>query len=94
MANQQKHISYELDDIEATTIKFKLKDSSTKMSNPRQPVFTLDHNVQDTSETNLNKYAGIEEFAALEILDVSSNQVQSLTFSQNLALFGIDDIPP
>ena len=32
MANQQKHISYELGDIEETTIKFKLKDSSTKMS--------------------------------------------------------------
>ncbi len=34
-----------------------------KMANPRQPVFTLDHNVQDKSETNLNKYASIEEFA-------------------------------
>ena len=35
---------------------------ATKMANPRQPVFTLDHNVQDTSETNLKKYAGIEAF--------------------------------
>ena len=34
-----------------------------KMANPRQPVFTLDHNVQDTSEANLKKYAGIEAFA-------------------------------
>ena len=34
-----------------------------KMAHSRQPVFTLDHNVQDTSETNLNKYAGIEAFA-------------------------------
>ena len=33
-----------------------------KMANPRQPVFTLDHNVQDKSETNLKKYAGIEAF--------------------------------
>ena len=32
------------------------------MSNPRQPVFTLDHNVQDTSEANLMKYINIEEF--------------------------------
>jgi len=31
--------------------------------NPRQPVFTLDHNVQDKSEENLNKYLKIEEFA-------------------------------
>ena len=36
--------------------------SASKMANPRQPVFTLDHNVQDKSETNLKKYAGIEAF--------------------------------
>ncbi|MBC8311577.1 MAG: homoaconitase [Candidatus Marinimicrobia bacterium] len=41
--------------------KFKAIGAS-KMANPRQPVFTLDHNVQDTSETNLKKYAGIEAF--------------------------------
>ncbi len=34
-----------------------------KMANPRQPVFTLDHNIQDTSEKNLQKYAKIETFA-------------------------------
>ncbi|MCF7823065.1 MAG: homoaconitase [Candidatus Marinimicrobia bacterium] len=34
-----------------------------KVAKPRQPVYTLDHNVQDTSETNLKKYAGIEAFA-------------------------------
>ncbi|HID39473.1 MAG TPA: homoaconitase, partial [Calditrichaeota bacterium] len=34
-----------------------------KISNPRQPVFTLDHNIQDTSEKNLQKYAKIEAFA-------------------------------
>ena len=28
---------------------------ATKMANPRQPVFTLDHNVQDTSKSNLEK---------------------------------------
>jgi len=35
---------------------------ATKMANPRQPVFTLDHNVQDTSNENLKKYASIEQF--------------------------------
>ena len=35
---------------------------ATKMSNPRQPVFTLDHNVQDKSEENLKKYSSIEQF--------------------------------
>ncbi|GAB4168526.1 MAG: hypothetical protein Kow00108_01630 [Calditrichia bacterium] len=34
-----------------------------KMANPRQPVFALDHNVQDKSEANLKKYAGIQAFA-------------------------------
>ena len=33
-----------------------------RMANPRQPVFTLDHNVQDKSEENLQKYRRIEEF--------------------------------
>ena len=35
---------------------------ATKMANPRQPVFTLDHNVQDKSNQNLKKYASIEKF--------------------------------
>ena len=33
-----------------------------KMANPRQPIFTLDHNVQDKSDENLQKYASIEKF--------------------------------
>lgn len=33
------------------------------IANPRQPVFTLDHNVQDTGEKNLQKYKKIELFA-------------------------------
>ena len=37
---------------------------ATKVSDPRQPVYALDHNVTDTSEKNLAKYAGIEAFAA------------------------------
>jgi homoaconitate hydratase len=36
---------------------------ASRVHNPRQIVFTLDHNVQDTSETNLHKYAKIEAFA-------------------------------
>jgi homoaconitate hydratase len=34
-----------------------------RVADPSQPVFTLDHNVQDTSEKNLAKYRRIEEFA-------------------------------
>ena len=34
-----------------------------KLANPRQVVFTLDHNIQDKSEKNLEKYKKIENFA-------------------------------
>jgi len=34
-----------------------------KVADSAQPVFTLDHNVQDTSEDNLAKYGRIREFA-------------------------------
>ncbi len=37
---------------------------ATRVADPSQPVFTLDHNVQDTSEENLAKYRRIEEFAS------------------------------
>jgi len=40
-----------------------------KIANPRQAVFTLDHNVQDKSEANLKKYAKIEEFAKMMDVD-------------------------
>ncbi|MCE1188630.1 MAG: homoaconitase, partial [Ignavibacteria bacterium] len=36
---------------------------ATKLYNPAQVVTALDHNVQDVSETNLAKYAKIENFA-------------------------------
>ncbi len=36
---------------------------ATRLHNPRQVVHTLDHNVQDKSEKNLNKYKKIEEFS-------------------------------
>ncbi|MHC1739316.1 MAG: homoaconitase [Ignavibacteriaceae bacterium] len=36
---------------------------ATKLFNPRQVVHTLDHNVQDKTEKNLEKYKKIEEFS-------------------------------
>ena len=36
---------------------------ATKFANPRQVVHTLDHNIQDKSETNLEKYRKIEAFS-------------------------------
>ncbi len=36
---------------------------ATKLANPRQVVHTLDHNIQDKSEKNLEKYRRIEEFS-------------------------------
>jgi len=36
---------------------------ATRVADPTQPVFALDHNVQDRSEANLEKYASIEAFA-------------------------------
>jgi homoaconitate hydratase len=35
-----------------------------RIKNPGQPVFTLDHNIQDLGEDNQAKYAAIAEFAA------------------------------
>jgi len=40
-----------------------------KIADPRQVVFTLDHNVQDKSKNNLKKYAKIEEFAKMMDVD-------------------------
>ncbi|KAI9020067.1 hypothetical protein CLU79DRAFT_804794 [Phycomyces nitens] len=36
---------------------------ATKFYNPKQPVFALDHDVQNKSEKNVTKYANIEKFA-------------------------------
>ena len=36
---------------------------ATKLANPRQVVHTLDHNIQDTGEKNLEKYQKIENFS-------------------------------
>ena len=36
---------------------------------PKQPVFILDHDIQNTSEANLSKYRSIEEFATQQGVD-------------------------
>jgi len=36
---------------------------ATKFANPRQVVHTLDHNIQDKSENNIEKYTKIEKFS-------------------------------
>jgi homoaconitate hydratase len=40
-----------------------------RISDPRQPVFAIDHDIQNTSEANLAKYAGIEAFAREQGVD-------------------------
>jgi len=40
-----------------------------RVANPRQPVFTLDHNIQDQSEANISKYKQIQDFAAKHGID-------------------------
>ncbi|KAJ6577350.1 homoaconitase [Mycena capillaripes] len=42
---------------------------ATRIQNPVQPVFTLDHDVQNRSAKNLSKYASIEKFARQHKID-------------------------
>ncbi len=42
---------------------------ASKIHDPKQPVFTLDHDIQNTSETNLAKYRDIEVFAKEQGVD-------------------------
>ncbi len=42
---------------------------ASRVADKRQIVFTLDHNVQDTSEANVAKYKKIEEFAGQHKID-------------------------
>lgn len=51
------------DNTAAVLLKYE-KLGAARVHDPRQPVFALDHNIQDTSESNLAKYAKIEKFAA------------------------------
>ena len=50
------------DNTGAVIPKFKSIGAS-KIANPRQVVHTLDHNIQDTSEKNLEKYKNIQAFS-------------------------------
>jgi homoaconitate hydratase len=50
------------DNTSAVMAKFKAIGAAT-LSDPRQPVFALDHDIQNTSEENLGKYRKIEAFA-------------------------------
>ncbi len=56
------------DNTAAVIPKFK-NIGAKKVANPQQIVFTLDHNVQDTSEKNLTKYKNIENFASVMGID-------------------------
>ena len=51
------------DNTGAVMPKFTEAIGGTRVADPAQPVFALDHNVQDRSEANLAKYARIEAFA-------------------------------
>ncbi|MCC6950274.1 MAG: homoaconitase [Phycisphaerales bacterium] len=42
---------------------------ATKIADPRQPVFAIDHDIQNTTPENLGKYAKIEKFAAEHGID-------------------------
>ena len=42
---------------------------ATQVRNPRQIVFTLDHDIQNTGDANLKKYQQIEAFAEKHSID-------------------------
>ncbi|TAM48428.1 MAG: homoaconitase [Acidobacteria bacterium] len=42
---------------------------ATRIADPAQPVFTLDHDIQNTSEANVAKYRAIEAFARQHRID-------------------------
>ncbi len=50
------------DNSSAVMKKFK-SIGATRIFDPRQPVFALDHDIQNTTEENLSKYKSIEKFA-------------------------------
>jgi homoaconitate hydratase len=56
------------DNTSAVLKKFKAIGAS-KVKNPRQPVFALDHDIQNTAEDNLKKYRAIETFAHSQGID-------------------------
>jgi homoaconitate hydratase len=56
------------DNTSAVLKKFKAIGAS-KVKNARQPVFALDHDIQNTAEDNLKKYRAIETFAHSQGID-------------------------
>lgn len=56
------------DNTSAVIKKFKSLGAK-RVFNHRQPVFVLDHDIQNTSEENLKKYAAIESFAREQHID-------------------------
>jgi homoaconitate hydratase len=56
------------DNTGAVIPKFK-QIGATKIADPAQPVFAIDHDIQNTSPENLAKYAKIEKFAAENGID-------------------------
>lgn len=56
------------DNTGAVIPKFK-EIGATKMHNPRQPVFAIDHDIQNVTPENLGKYAKIEKFAREHAID-------------------------
>ena len=56
------------DNTSAVMSKFK-SIGATKVADPRQPVFAIDHDIQNTTPENLEKYAKIEEFAKKHGID-------------------------
>ena len=50
------------DNTSAVMGKFK-SIGATRIHDPRQPVFAIDHDIQNTTPENLGKYAKIEAFA-------------------------------
>src|SRR5437764_12723091 len=49
---------------------------ATKIADPAQPVFAIDHDIQNTTPKNLEKYANIEAFAGV-LLDRKSTRLNS-----------------
>jgi homoaconitate hydratase len=56
------------DNTSAVIKKFK-SIGAKRIANHQQPVFALDHDIQNTSEDNLKKYAAIEDFAREHHID-------------------------
>src|SRR5256884_6134132 len=56
------------DNTGAVIPKFK-QIGATKIADPGQPVFAIDHDIQKTTPKNLEKYANIEKFAAEHGID-------------------------